>query len=275
MKKSTKIIIILFILIIIGTYSISLKLEVNEYTIKTNKIEQTIKPMVLSDLHSSDYGDESVELYEEIVEIDPDFILLPGDIIDDVKPGAETYMFLDNISKLYPTYYVTGNHEFWSNDIKTIKERLKQTKVNVLEGNCEILNINEDSINICGLDDAAGDTRNSQITNIQYGVKNDVYNILLNHRPNEIVELENLGFDLIVSGHAHGGQWRLPFSDLSAFAPDQGFLPKLTNGFYDNYNTKILVSRGLAKGTTGYIPRIFNRPEIVVVNIEKDNDEKI
>ena len=273
MKKKYVWIALVILLLVLCLYALSKKLEVNIHEINSTKILSKIRIAVLSDVHSSDYGLELRELQDEVIKLDPDFIVLPGDIIHDVKvPAEDTFKFIDNISKLYPTFYVTGNHEFWSNFGIEIKETISKTNAKVLDGNCEMIQIEDDKVNVCGLDDIDGfeyegiDISN-QVDTISNLVNTSNYNILLNHKPNAIENLDGLGFDLMISGHAHGGQIRIPFTNISAIAPDQGIFPKYTSGIYNDYETLLAVSRGLDKHSTDPIPRIFNRPEIMVIDI--------
>jgi len=142
----------------------------------------------------------------------------------------------------------------------------------VLEGSNAELELGAVRLNICGVDDtsAGGPRFRKQLPAAFLGIDMDNYSILMGHRPERIHQYSRFACDLVVSGHAHGGQWRIPFTNISLFAPNQDFFPKYTSGLYKYENTQMLVSRGLARESTR-IPRIFNRPELVLMELLPKN----
>jgi predicted MPP superfamily phosphohydrolase len=249
-------------------------LSVSRYNIETEKIGEEIKLALITDLHSCDYGDGQRELISVIDAERPNVILLCGDIFDDVLPPENTTELIQYISGKYPCYYVTGNHEFWSGQADEFKAILESYGVKVLEGTSEVLEIGGEKIRISGIDDPDTDRYPSrsvpyaeQISRLSEEITaDDLFTILLSHRPERMDELLPLNPDLVLSGHAHGGQWRLPMLlENGLLSPNQGLFPKYTNGEYLFDNTILLVSRGLARESTRVIPRIFNRPEIVII----------
>ena len=194
-------------------------------------------------------------------------------------PAENTTDFIEDISDKYLCYYVSGNHEFWSRKADDYKAVLETYGVKVLEGTSEIIEIGGSRIRISGVDDPDSDRYPSrsapyaeQISRLSnYSSSDDLFTILLSHRPERIDELLALKPDLVLSGHAHGGQWRLPLLlENGLLAPNQWLFPKYTNGEYFFGETTLIVSRGLARESTAIIPRVFNRPEIVVININVD-----
>ena len=135
------------------------------------------------------------------------------------------------------------------------------------------MTVGEDTIWICGADDPLLDEIKGEGISVQQrrtaraSVPEDAFSVLLSHRPELVEDYRELAFDLVVSGHAHGGQWRLPHLINGAYAPHQGILPDYAGGMYELDNTTLIVSRGLARETT-LVPRIFNRPELVLVEIQ-------
>jgi predicted MPP superfamily phosphohydrolase len=250
-------------------------LSASYYDIETDKIGNKIKLVLITDLHSCDYGEGQSELIEAIDAERPDAVLLCGDIFDDVLPSDNAEEFVKDISRKYPCYYVSGNHEFWSGEADEFKAILESYGVKVLEGTSEILEVNGEKIKISGIDDP--DTLVYRSRSLPYSEQlqllgeqgeEELFTILLSHRPERIAELLPLGPDLVLSGHAHGGQWRLPvLLENGLFSPNQGFFPKYANGEYSFGATKMIVSRGLARESTKLIPRMFNHPEIVVINV--------
>ena len=262
--------------IAILVFVFSLKLSVNHYSIASDKIDREISLALVSDLHSCDYGDGQRELILAIDTEQPNAVLLCGDIFDDDLPPENTVDFIKDVAGKYPCYYVSGNHEFWSGQADDFKTVLQSYNVKILEGTSKILEIGSERIRISGLDDPDTDRYPSrampyadQISRLKVdSADNELFTVLLSHRPERITELLPLNPELVLSGHAHGGQWRLPiFLENGLLSPNQGLFPNYTNGEYSFGETELIVSRGLAKESTRMVPRIFNRPEIVMINL--------
>lgn len=154
---------------------------------------------------------------------------------------------------------------------------LRKYNVTILDGKSETVEVNNQKISISGIDDpdanfytGKGEGFYAQLDELNQTKDNSLYTILLAHRPSYVNKYLDYNFDLVLSGHAHGGQWRIPFLLNGVFAPDEGFFPKYAGGQYDFPNGKMIVSRGLARESTR-VPRIFNRPELVIVNLEPQN----
>lgn len=254
------------ILLISAFYS---GLTVTEYAVYSDKINNPIKIIYLADLHSCAYGESQQTLIKRIDEQNPDLILMSGDIMDDDLPDLGVIELLESIANKYPCYYVTGNHEFWSSRVDEQKDIFRAYGTIVLEGDCEDVVINGQTLLICGVDDpeVGQEIFDKQLKDVSGLINTEHYSILLSHRPELFEHYINYDFDLILSGHAHGGQWRIPLIlPNGLFAPDQGWFPEYTNGIYEKNNVKMLVSRGLSRESTR-IPRIFNPPELVVVHL--------
>ncbi len=273
-KNKFKLILIttvLLIIFIIVAFNNSIKIR--NYNIDSDKITSDVKTLLITDLHSCLYGKNQKDLIAKINKQNPDIILFGGDICDDIIPNDNTEILLKAIADKYPCYYVTGNHEYWSNDIDTILNLFTSNGVTVLNYGVDTININGQTINICGITDPdiVKYTASTLSINEQLEAISDTdttnYTILLAHRPELIDTYLQFDYDLILSGHAHGGQFRIPFLLNGLFAPNQGFFPKYAGGRYDFDDTTFIVSRGLAKETTR-IPRIFNPPELVVINLK-------
>ena len=170
------------------------------------------------------------------------------------------------LAQAYPCYYVTGNHEWWSGEAERICDDMEAVGVTVLQGACETIAVNENDITVCGVDDPDSGMYENQLELVGEKVRADGVHILLSHRPERIEDYLEYPFDLILSGHAHGGQWRMPGIINGLYAPNQGVFPRYAGGRYDFGSTVFLVSRGLARESTK-IPRVFNRPELVVVDL--------
>jgi predicted MPP superfamily phosphohydrolase len=189
--------------------------------------------------------------------------------VDDAMPQDMAKEFLSTISERYPCYYVSGNHEYESREIDKIKELIEGYGITVLEGDCAAVMVNGQKLNICGIDDPSVgfDVFLDQLQSVGASVDGETFSLLLTHRPEYINQYLNYDFDLILAGHTHGGQWRIPGILNGLYAPNQGWFPPYAGGQYAFEHTDLIVSRGLAKESTR-IPRIFNRPELVMITIQ-------
>ena len=244
----------------------------------TERIELDLLPgdasdlrlVLLTDLHSCYYGPEQKWLLDRVDREKPDIILLGGDFFDDEIPDDNSRITAEALVKKYPCYYVTGNHEFWSGRAEEMKEYLRSIGVHVLAGDCESIRINDCSLDICGVDDPTDigiSEWTAQLDSAFSQTDPSHLRILLTHRPEKVGEYENYDFDLILAGHAHGGQFLIPGLNRGLLAPDQGFMAEYVNGTYELQNGSLLeVSRGLGRESTP-LPRFFDHPEVVVLDI--------
>ena len=280
MKKKVKILLfillILLVLIIPGFYN---ALRVVPYRLTMERVTGPVRLVLVTDLHACAYGEDQRELVDAINAQAPDLVLLGGDIFDDDLPMDNTVAFLRQIGEKYPCYYVTGNHEYWSGEenFARMMAILAECRVTRLSGEMVTLEFGGERINLCGVDDpfAWADRDGSfreQLAHIASLPRDGAYTILLTHRP-ELVELYcEYGFDLVLAGHAHGGQWRIPGILNGLYAPNQGLFPAYAGGRYDLGDTVMIVSRGLARESTR-MPRFYNRPELVVVELGSKGGE--
>lgn len=229
----------------------------------------------ISDLHNKNFGKDQGKLLKKIKEETPDIIVITGDLIDRRKYNLEVAIsFVKGAVDIAPVYYVSGNHEAWSGQYKEIKNRLVSLDVKVLDDEKARINKKNEFIDLIGLKDPYFHSSSYLEGNDTLAMENhlsnlsdeDNFQVLLSHRPELIDLYSNEKIDLIFSGHAHGGQFRLPFIG-GIVAPDQGFFPKYTSGLYIKNQTTLVVSSGLGNSI---IPiRIFNRPEIIILKIRK------
>ena len=236
-----------------------------------DKVSSPMHFALVTDLHSCSYGKEQSCLVKMIDDENPDAVLLSGDIFDDKLSDDNTKAFIRNIVSKYKCYYVTGNHEFWSGRVDEMKGWLRENGVIVLDGICVSDEINGNLVDFCGIDDPTEmiDTKWIEQLNGVYAASSpDNYRVLLSHRPERYEKYEDYSFDLVVSGHAHGGQWRIPFVNIGLVAPDQSLFPRYINGLYElDNNVQMIVSRGLSREKLP-IPRFFNHPELIIIDIE-------
>ena len=259
--------ILLFVLILILYFmgAFSKEITLTTYTIDSEKISGKLRLMLITDLHCCLYGKNQEILMNKIAEAKPDAILLSGDIIDDQRDPANSFLFLEQAVKEYPCFYVTGNHELRTGKADLYKEQMQEIGIHVLEGENIVFEFNGKKINLCGIDDPSSGLETMQLDSAFSGIDKTLYTVLLAHRPERSHIYQNYPADLVVCGHAHGGQWCIPGLLNGFFAPNQGFFPKYAGGLYEFGDMKEIVSRGL--DTHRLIPRIFNPPEIVLIEI--------
>ncbi len=294
MKKNTKksIIVAAAVLTVpmafLSAAALSNGIQVMNYYIQTEKIENPFRIVLITDLHGYVFGENQREALEEIKKQNPDLIMLTGDIYVKYRPYEGSTMLLKGVSTICPCFYVTGNHEYMTKDVEGIKNVIRSTGVEVLEGDSQEIEVKGQKIYVCGVDDPdiAKTAFEDQLSAFSNNVTQD-FSILLSHRAELVETYKKTDFNLILAGHAHGGQWRIPFLLNGLFAPGQGFFPKYAGGLYKYNNTVQIVGRGLTKYDTlpqavktifsgssparakyDAFPRIFNPPELVVIDVE-------
>ena len=264
--------------LLIGLSAIGLTLYngliVRDYHIQLPSIEEgeQIKVVVLTDLHSFKYGKYQQRLLKQIKKQKPDLIMLVGDIVDDHRPIEGTKLLLEGLKGTVPMFYVTGNHEENIKQLPRVKHFLRSYGVTVLEETYEKVRVGDTSLIIAGMSDPytkypfiEAFYKLSDAIQKEEGVK-----ILLSHRPEYAPVYEKGGYDLVLSGHAHGGQVRIPYLLNGLYAPGQGFFPRYAGGEYKlKSDTHFIVSRGLAIYPT--LPRVFNPPEILAITLSGQN----
>ena len=262
------ILIILFLLICAA--ALYHGLTVRKYTIESD-LPAELNIAVVADLHNARHK----KLIDKIREINPDLIAMPGDIIDNDRPMKPVYDFLDTVSQLgIPVYYCTGNHEMGALETQQFKDEVRERGITVLDDTFVTTEINGFALTIAGTDDPYKlniPKWQSEISAEFADIKNhDAYKILLAHRPDLWKIYEELGVDLAISGHAHGGQVRIPFILNGLFSPNQGLFPKYAGGVYKHGKMNHVVSRGLSVMLK--LPRVFNPPELVHVTVKSNRN---
>ena len=276
-KKSVLIVSVLIILCLgIWTLWGNTALEVNEYEIVSDRIPEAFagfRIAQVSDLHNAEFGEGNEKLIELLSQTDPDMIVITGDLIDSRHTDIEIALeFARQAMKLAPVYYVSGNHEARVHEYEDLKMGLAEAGVVILENQKVEITREGESISILGIDDPsfqedylfgdAASVTSSALSELQN--ESDGYTILLAHRPELFETYVDSGVDLVFSGHAHGGQFRLPFVG-GLVAPNQGFFPEYDAGLFSEGSTTMIVSRGVGNSI---IPiRFNNRQEIILVTL--------
>lgn len=268
-KKHWWILPVLAILVILTLIALDERLILRTYTVVSPKLTAEVRLAVVTDFHSSDNADDVVAM---VASCAPDAVLLVGDMFDDDianRPTERTLSLMRQLSAQYPCYYVSGNHEAWTGEMDALYQQTEEAGVTVLRMSSGVLTVRGQRIALCGIPDpyemvfsGAPDTE-EQIRQALEDVDSADFTVLLAHRPELLTKYAQFPLDLVVSGHAHGGQVRIPGVLNGLYAPNQGWFPKLAGGAYTQDGTTLIVSRGLAVRTR--LPRIFNRPEVVLV----------
>ena len=270
MRKKCILAAALIVLAALAVSAFDARLITRTYTVAA-ELAAPHRIALVTDLHSCAYGEGQRTLIEAVRAASPDTVLLGGDIFDDNIPNDNAAAFLTVIAAEYPCYYVTGNHEFWDGEagFAEMMAILADCGVTVLDGERVelapglVLSGIDDPVKYKNAGDGGGFSRELAALAPDGGTD---FHILLSHRPEFFEDYAALGFDLVLCGHAHGGQWRIPGLVNGVYAPNQGILPPYAGGRYDAGGTTMIVSRGLARETTA-VPRIWNRPELVVVEV--------
>ena len=268
-KKHWWILPVLAILVILMLIALDERLTLRTYTVVSPKLTAEVRLAVGTDFHSSDNADDVVAM---VASCAPDAVLMVGDMFDDDianRPTERTLSLMRQLSAQYPCYYVSGNHEAWTGEMDALYQQTEEAGVTVLRMSSGVLTVRGQRIALCGIPDpyemvfsGAPDTE-EQLRQALEDVDSADFTVLLAHRPELLAKYAQFPLDLVVSGHAHGGQVRIPGVLNGLYAPNQGWFPKLAGGAYTQDGTTLIVSRGLAVRTR--LPRIFNRPEVVLV----------
>lgn len=268
-KKHWWILPALAILVALALIALDERLILRTYTVVSPKLTAEVRLAVVTDFHSSDNADDVVAM---VTSCAPDAVLMVGDMFDDDtanRPTERTLSLMRQLSALYPCYYVSGNHEAWTGEMDALYQQTEEAGVTVLRMSSGVLTVRGQRIALCGIPDpyemvfsGAPDTE-EQLRQALEDVDSADFTVLLAHRPELLAKYAQFPLDLVVSGHAHGGQVRIPGVLNGLYAPNQGWFPKLAGGAYTQDGTTLIVSRGLAVRTR--LPRIFNRPEVVLV----------
>lgn len=246
MKKRYRWLIVLLIIVLANGTINNYRVVTTSYDLTTDKVTQDYTFVQISDFHSNSKTDQ---ILDQTAANNPDYILLTGDILDSENMNP-TIDFIKQLTEITTVIYIRGNHEDDYDSYIQFKNELEKLGVVMLaDGTYQV-----DELNFIGIEDWSGanllksDYFNTEysnyIANYKQAVDPSKYNILLAHRPDFLEEYSNLGVDLVLSGHAHGGQWQIPFTDIGLIAPDEGVFPTQVHGLKSNGETKQIISSG-------------------------------
>ena len=275
-----------FLLLLLGLcafelYRSNATVGVTHYTLNSEKLPAAFnqyKIVQLSDLHDAVYGENHEVVVKKVKLIAPDVIFITGDLIDSNRYNLEqSLQLVEGLRTVAPLYYVTGNHEIATNDSERIKEALEKLGVHVLTDEAELITLAPNhAIAVGGIEDPLGSRQEDDIAvkgSIQRAfdhVPTSLFKILLSHRPEQFDVYVEQGMDIVFSGHAHGGQIRIPGIG-GLVSPGEGWFPKYTSGIHEKNHHYLIISRGLGNSIVPI--RIFNQPEIVVVTLQQSADK--
>ncbi len=267
-----------FLALIIWTAWGNTALELNEYIVTSEKLPSAFDGFRIahvSDLHNAEMGEDNEKLLSMLKDAEPDIIAITGDMIDSRNTDIQIALsFAEKAVKIAPCYYVTGNHESRVSEYDSLKNELIELGVVVLEDERSEIEMSGEVISLIGVNDPSfqtdylfGDAATVIESKLQELIcEEDAYTVLLSHRPELFDVYADSNIDLVLSGHAHGGQFRLPFVG-GLIAPNQGLFPKYDAGLHTEDNTNMIVSRGIGNSIIPF--RFNNRPEVIVIELRR------
>lgn len=265
-------ILICLVLFVIQLYVDNNVIEVSNYEVSFENLPKEFDGTVIlhvSDLHSKVFGIDNEQLYAKIREIDPDYIMISGDMVNASDTNFDVfYDFAEEVGPKYECYYIVGNHELAlsNKDYNTIMKTITDFGIKVLDNETVTLTKNGESVKLHGMwynyryyfdEDFTLEAMNKIM-----GEEAEAFDILLTHNPKDFEVYAKWGAEIILTGHVHGGMVRLPGIG-AVFAPERTLFPKYSEAVYSIDNSQMVVSRGLGRGMTGF--RLFNKPELGVV----------
>lgn len=280
-RSKKKMIILSVILVVLSAISVwiawgNTALMINEITVTGNRIPQSFsgyRIAQVSDLHNTEFGNDNANLIAKLKECNPDIIVLTGDLIDSYHTDIDiSAAFAEKAVQIAPVYFVAGNHEARIDKYSELLDRLADAGVTILQNESVILEKGSETVTLLGVNDPSfqadslfdEDAAVMELALSELMKNASGYTILLSHRPELFDTYLSNKVDLVLSGHAHGGQFRFPFVG-GVVAPGQGLFPKYDAGLYTKDDTSMVVSRGI--GNSIFPFRVNNRPEIVLIEL--------
>ena len=253
----------------------NLSIAETHFTLSDEKVPEAFAGFKIA--HLSDIHDRNINkaLRQPLEDVKPDIIVITGDLIDSREPDIEQAVALvESLQEFAPVYFVTGNHEAWSGKYKSLEEGLLEAGVTILANDSIELERDTEMIRLLGVEDPSfkvgSNLLNEEAAVVETTIRDlsdgaDTFSILLSHRPELFDMYRQNNIDLVLSGHAHGGQFRLPLIG-GLIAPDQGLFPEYTAGIYEEEGTRMIVSKGLGNSI---IPiRFNNRSDMIFIELQ-------
>lgn len=266
--------VLLFLGLVAWTIWSNTALQLNRYTVKSAQLPEAFngyRIAHISDLHNAEKGRDNEKLLSVLREAKPDMIAVTGDLIDSRRTDMDVALrFMEQAMLIAPCYYVSGNHEARIDTYDALKAGLDQLGVIVLTNEMMGVGRNGEMITLLGLEDPDFQTTDASLQVAkkleELSANQAEFTVLLSHRPELFTVYADHNIDLVLAGHTHGGQFRLPLLG-AVVAPDQGLFPKYDAGLYTEGETNMIISRGIGNSV---LPFRFNScPEVVLVELHK------
>lgn len=288
MKNKKVIVSIAIVLVFIGILMCFItKIDVTKYTISNEKIPEEFngfKIVQLSDFHSQGYRDTTEKLISKVKDINPDIIVMTGDMVSwDMEDIEEVKILIKSLVEVYPIHYIDGNHEHLAEISRpgryvAFNEFMQELGVTTIKNDYVEIYKGNKSINLYGinlpLDGATGlyvnrfQLEENYVEKTLSEANKEKFNILLAHTPTFIKQYSQWGADLVLSGHMHGGIVRIPFTNIGLLSPGRTIFPRYAAGKFKVNDTTMIVNRGI--GTSSFKLRVFNNPEIAVITLKSN-----
>ncbi len=268
MKKLIRLLLIITVLILVVGYAIGNKLITTVYVFESDKVEEPVTIIQLTDFY--DNLNDLEEVLYVVTSQSPDYVVLTGDIFYDEENYEQIFKFIKNLTEVSTVIYIRGHSDSQNNQYRDLKHELTINNVVVLENDY----VDFDNIRFIGIEDNSFVTflndNNEQALEIESTlstlIADDKYNIVLSHRPQYFEQYYNANSDLVLSGHTNGGGIRVPFTSIGLMASDQGFLPEYDYGLFEKDQTKMIINAGLSENA--FLPRFYNPKEVVLIRIK-------
>lgn len=239
------------------------------YELFDARIHDEIRIAIVSDLHGAEYGAHQSEIVAALEQQNPQVVLLLGDIFDQRGISEHSTELVRVLAEQFECYFIPGNHEYKSGELGEIQSILQRANVPILAGKSITVAVNSTRVQIFGVDDGKGGKPKQlkQIADAAVQRSDDIYSILAIHVPNGVESYLHYGFDLMLSGHTHGGQVIIPGVLNGLYAPGQGMFPRYGGGRYSFGDQTMIISRGLSQKPL-WLPRLGNPPELTFVTLK-------
>ncbi len=260
--------VLFFALYLIVNIGGKARLVTRSYDIYDERIRDEMRIAVISDLHDALYCQDQTRLVRALEDVHPDAVLILGDLFHQSGSHANAQSLLSALTDSFDCYFIFGNHEYQSGEIEFVRSTLERTQITILEGESALLKTGETEVRLFGIDDGHGGKPEQlqQLKSAASERSDSVFSILAIHAPNGVESYLQYGFDLMLSGHTHGGQIVIPGLINGLYAPGQGFFPAYGGGRYDFDDQTLVISRGLARRPFLF-PRVFNPPELTIITL--------
>lgn len=275
-KKTVRNILLILLAVLIVFFAVNIivnqSFSVTFYQIRSDKVSDNIRIVELADLHNKEFGKDNYKLVEKIRDLHPDLIFYAGDMMNYKNDDYSVLFDLsDKLCEIAPIYACFGNNEYdqFLFEDREFKDKLTEHNVTLLSNESVDIEIGHTVIQLIAVSEGVPqfdiETNNSKKF-VESLEPTQNCRICLTHYPELFLEkLLYRDIDIAFTGHAHGGLIRIPKLG-GIYSNGEGFLPKMTAGVVEAEDgTQVVISRGL--GDSGYIPRINNQPELVVVDL--------